>query len=138
MNSIDYSKFMTPEFGYAMGKGFAEAMAQAEKATLPSNSTWNLIHGRGSLFGGAAVGLEPDVISTMMHWDGLGEHLLELGWRVDTVPVSSHGVVCLDHFRQFDIRSIGRFGGWKYSNMEGALLDGRSAARSLAGVEEPR
>ena len=75
MNSIDYSKFMTPEFGYAMGKGFAEAMAQAEKATLPNNSTWNLIHGRGSLFGGAAVGLEPDVISTMMHWDGLGEHL---------------------------------------------------------------
>jgi hypothetical protein len=77
MSEIDYSKIMTPEFGAAMGKGFAEAM----KATLPGNSTSNLIHGRGSLLGGVAVGIDPDVISAMMHWQGLADHLPRNGVR---------------------------------------------------------
>ena len=34
-----------------------------------------------------------------------------------------------------DIYSIGRYGGWKYSNMEDAMIDGRAAAdRLLADV----
>jgi len=30
-----------------------------------------------------------------------------------------------------DIHSIGRYGGWKYSNMEDAIIDGRAAADRL-------
>lgn len=81
MSEIDYSKVMTPEFGAAMGKGFADAMLKAQKATAGNQSTTNLIHGRGSLFGGVAVGIEPDVVSAMMHWTGLADHLPRNGVR---------------------------------------------------------
>ena len=39
-----------------------------------------------------------------------------------------------------DIHSIGRYGEWKYSNMEDALIDGRAAADRLIGARasEPR
>ena len=73
--NIDYSKVLTPDFAYAMGKGFADAMATAQKADAGNNSTSNLIHGVGSLFGAAQVGLDREVISAMMHWTGLAEHL---------------------------------------------------------------
>jgi hypothetical protein len=71
-------------FMAAITKGFAEAMVKAQqdaaglvaqKATLPNNPSYNMIHGHGSMFGTPQVGIEPDVISAMMHWRGLGEHL---------------------------------------------------------------
>jgi hypothetical protein len=46
-----------------------------QKATVGNTGTFNLIHGHGSLFGQVAVGIEPEVISTMMHWEGLGDVL---------------------------------------------------------------
>jgi hypothetical protein len=52
-----------------------EKMNQAQKASTGSMSTWNMVHGRGSFLGQPAVGLEPDVISAMLHWQGLGEHV---------------------------------------------------------------
>jgi hypothetical protein len=68
----------------AMTKGFAEAMAQAQveaakqtaqKASLPNDPSYNLVHGTGSMFGAVQVGIDPDVISAMMHWRGVGELL---------------------------------------------------------------
>jgi hypothetical protein len=46
-----------------------------QKATSGNTGTFNMIHGHGSLFGQVAVGIEPEVISTMMHWEGLGDIL---------------------------------------------------------------
>jgi hypothetical protein len=48
------------------------------------------------------------------------------------VGFASDAEVLLEHLRQLDILSIGRFGHWKYSNMEDALVDGRRVARTLA------
>ena len=81
MSQIDYGKILTPDFAYAMGKGFADAMAVAQKAAAGNNSTGNLIHGVGSLFGGVAVGIDREVISAMMHWTGVAEHLPRVGVR---------------------------------------------------------
>ena len=69
----------TNEFAAAMGKAFGEAVAKAQspiqKATVGNTGSFNLIHGHGSMFGQVAVGIEPEVISTMMHWRGLGDVL---------------------------------------------------------------
>lgn len=69
----------TTEFAVAMGKAFGEAIAKTQtpiqKATVGNTGSFNLIHGHGSLFGQVAVGIEPDVISTLMHWRGLGDVL---------------------------------------------------------------
>jgi hypothetical protein len=46
-----------------------------QKATVGNTGAFNTIHGHGSLFGQVAVGIDPDVISTMMHWEGLGDIL---------------------------------------------------------------
>jgi hypothetical protein len=46
-----------------------------QKATVGNTGTFNTIHGHGSLFGQVAVGIEPEVVSTMMHWEGLGDVL---------------------------------------------------------------
>jgi hypothetical protein len=78
---------MTPEFAYAMGQGIASVMAQmptnpfAQKATTGNFSTNNLVHGTGSMFGGVAVGIDREVISAMMHWTGLTEHIPKVGVR---------------------------------------------------------
>jgi hypothetical protein len=62
-------------FAPAMAKAAQEAQGLAAKATMPNNPSYNMIHGWGSMFGAPQVGIEPDVISAMMHWRGLGEHL---------------------------------------------------------------
>ena len=71
-------------FMAAMTKGFTEALVQAQteaakqvaaKATMPTGPSYNMIHGDGSMFGAVQVGIDPDVISAMMHWRGVGELL---------------------------------------------------------------
>jgi len=42
-----------------------------------------------------------------------------------------------DYARARNIHSIGRYGEWKYSNQEDALLDGRRLIESLVGTSEP-
>lgn len=73
-----------PAFMAAMTTGFAEAMAKAQadaakqvaqKATMPNNPSYNMVHGDGSMFGAVQVGIDPDVISTMMYWRGVAELL---------------------------------------------------------------
>ncbi len=39
----------------------------------------------------------------------------------------------LDHLRARGVHCVGRYGDWKYSSMEDALIDGREAARRLNG-----
>jgi len=91
MSEVNYSeitKTMMQDgaFMAAITKGFAEAMVQAqaeaakqiaEKAPTPMTgpSYAGMIHGIGSMFGVPQVGIEPDVISAMMHWRGIGELL---------------------------------------------------------------
>lgn len=72
---------MTPEFAAAMGREIGKAMASAMKATTATGSTHNLVHGPGSMFGQAQVGIEPEVISTMMHWRGVADVLPTVGVR---------------------------------------------------------
>lgn len=71
-------------FMAAMTQGFANAMIAAQqeaskqvaqKATMPTDPSYNMVHGWGSMFGAVQVGIDPDVISTMMHWRGIGELL---------------------------------------------------------------
>jgi len=86
VNELDMSKVLTPDFAYAMGKGFAEAMQKAgmnvaQKASVPQNSTANLVHGTGGFLGGVAVGIDPEVVSAMMHWQGIADRLPVRGVR---------------------------------------------------------
>jgi len=71
-------------FMAAMTKGFTEAMVAAQqeaskavvaKATMPTGPSYNMVHGWGSMFGAVQVGIDPDVISAMMHWRGVAELL---------------------------------------------------------------
>jgi len=73
-----------PAFMAAMTKGFTEALSKAQqdaakqtaaKATMPNNPSYNMVHGDGSMFGAVQVGIDPEVISTMMHWRGVAELL---------------------------------------------------------------
>ena len=87
MSEFDQDVF-TKQFTAGVGAAIAQAMkpvydqmALAQKATAPGPSTWNLIHGRGSLFGQVAVGLDNEVISTMQHWEGITELLPIRGVR---------------------------------------------------------
>ncbi len=41
----------------------------------------------------------------------------------------------LDFLRAQDVESVGRYGDWKYSSMEDALLDGRAAAHRINGAK---
>lgn len=73
---------LTPEFNAAIGMAVQKAVEATLRATsTASGSTHNLIHGPGSMFGQAQVGIEPEVISTMMHWEGLGDHVPTFGVR---------------------------------------------------------
>jgi hypothetical protein len=85
-NYEEIGKFLAsdPAFMAAMTKGFTEALAKqqedaakatAQKATMPNNPSYNMVHGDGSMFGAVQVGIDPDVISAMMHWRGIGELL---------------------------------------------------------------
>ena len=56
-------------------KSVIEAMSMQQKATVGNTGTFNLIHGTGSMFGVPQVGIEPDVISTLMQWRGIGSLL---------------------------------------------------------------
>jgi hypothetical protein len=78
------NKIFTPAFGAAMGQAIAKELSPIldgfaqnpiTKASTATGSTHNLIHGTGSMFGQAQVGIEPEVISAMMHWMGLGDHI---------------------------------------------------------------
>jgi len=71
-------------FMAAMTKGFTEALVKAQadaakqvaqKASLPNNPSYNMVHGHGSMFGAVQVGIDPEVISAMMHWRGVAELL---------------------------------------------------------------
>ena len=59
----------------AVTAALAAQGATAQKATVGNTGTFNLIHGHGSMFGGVQVGIEPEVISTLMHWRGVGNIL---------------------------------------------------------------
>jgi len=80
-------KAFTESLATAFARKMAEMMPQQQplspvqawqaraKATVGNTGTFNTIHGHGSLFGQVAVGIEPEVVSTMMHWEGLGDVL---------------------------------------------------------------
>ena len=83
-NEIGQALLQDRAFMAAMAKGFTAAMESAlqtatkqvaQKASLPNDPSYNLIHGTGSMFGAVQVGIDPDVISAMMHWRGIGELL---------------------------------------------------------------
>jgi hypothetical protein len=86
-NEIGQGLLENGAFMAAITKGFADAMIKAgqdavqtaQKATLPNNPSYNMIHGWGSMFGTPQVGIDPEVISAMMSWRGLGEHLPRVG-----------------------------------------------------------
>jgi len=91
MSEVNYSEITKTimqdrAFMAAMTKGFTEVMVKAqaeankaiaEKAPTPMTgpSYAGMTHGIGSMFGAVQVGIEPDVISAMMHWRGIGELL---------------------------------------------------------------
>jgi hypothetical protein len=66
---------MKQSFETVLDKTAQSVIQVAQKATLPNNPSYNAIHGWGSMFGTPQVGIDPEVISAMMHWRGLGEHL---------------------------------------------------------------
>jgi hypothetical protein len=72
-------------------RAFTAALKQAtqnpayKQTSTATGSTMNLIHGPGSLFGQVAVGIEPDVISAMLMWQGIADHLPIRGVRTREV-----------------------------------------------------
>ena len=63
-------------FAQTMGTAFAQAMKNVvEKSSLPSSPSYNMVHGHGSMFGAVQVGIDPEVISAMMQWRGVGAAL---------------------------------------------------------------
>ena len=67
-------------FMKGLGDTFARVMAEAQKevaqkATMLNNPSYNMIHGIGSMFGAVQVGIDPEVISTMMQWQGVADIL---------------------------------------------------------------
>ena len=47
------------------------------------------------------------------------------GWRDKNLPT------LLDHLTTYNIHSIGRYGAWKYSSMQEAVLDGKAIAEKI-------
>lgn len=71
-------------------RAFTEALKQAtnpahKQTSTATQSTVNLIHGTGSMFGAVAVGIEPDVISAMLMWQGIADRLPLRGVRTREV-----------------------------------------------------
>ena len=66
-------------------KAFTIALKQAMKASTATDSTVNLVHGTGGFFGEVGVGIEPDVISAMMSWRGIGDILTTRATRTREV-----------------------------------------------------
>ena len=63
-------------FAQAMGTAFAQAMKSVvEKASMPTSPSYNMVHGIGSMFGAVQVGIDPEVVSAMMQWRGVGRVL---------------------------------------------------------------
>jgi len=76
MSEVDLKEIFTPEFGAAMGKAFGEAMGKVvSKATVADPPPYNQIHGLGSMFGAVQIGIDPEVVSAMMHWRGIGARI---------------------------------------------------------------
>lgn len=79
---LDLTKVLTPAFAEALGTAFGkqvnkalESLAVASKATISDPPPYNSIHGYGSLFGTPQVGIDREVISAMMRFQGLGDVL---------------------------------------------------------------
>lgn len=83
---LDYNDFVTKMLGdraftAAMGTAFGAAMAQAQAsyaqkgAAITGPSYGGMVHGWGSMFGAVQVGIDPEVVSTMMHWGGIADIL---------------------------------------------------------------
>lgn len=95
MSEVNLKEIFTNEFAGAMGDAFGKAMGKQmaaqqsvfaqqtiqQKATVADPPPYNQIHGIGSLFGSVQVGIDPEVISAMMHWRGIGERLPKVATR---------------------------------------------------------
>ena len=71
VNDRAFMQGLTQTFATVM----AESMKTAQKATVADPPPYNQIHGIGSLFGSVQVGIDPDVVSAMMYWNGVGDIL---------------------------------------------------------------
>jgi hypothetical protein len=69
-NEIAKAMFQDRAFQAAIQNSFQEVMSKAlegatqqitQKATLPNNPSYNMIHGWGSMFGTPQVGIDPEV-----------------------------------------------------------------------------
>jgi len=67
-----FIKGLSDTFAHVMVEAQKEV---AQKATMPNNPSYNMIHGLGSMFGTPQVGIDPEVISTMMQWQGVADIL---------------------------------------------------------------
>lgn len=77
VNDGAFVKAMTDSFTKAIVKAQEDAQKQAaqvvQKATMPTDPSYNMIHGWGSMFGSVQLTVDPEVVSTMMHWRGVAE-----------------------------------------------------------------
>jgi len=85
MSEIDYheiAKTLANDRAFVTGitQAFSTVMAEAmrrtaQKATVTDPPPYNQLHGLGSLFGAVQVGVDPEVVSAMMYWSGIGDIL---------------------------------------------------------------
>ena len=76
---------LTDKFARIIGAAFDQGMKIAQKASVGTVGIHNTPHGPLSLFGQAQVGIEPDVISAMMLWQGIADILPTRGVRTREV-----------------------------------------------------
>ena len=63
---------------------------------------------------------------------------VEVGYVVYDFARTPAVTTIFRHFSKVGVESIGRYGAWKYSFMEEAILDGKRCAERLAGLEIPK
>ncbi len=61
---------------------------------------------------------------------------IDYAYVIQDMHCSHNRDLLLKYFSRRGIFSMGRFGAWKYSSMEDALLDGQDAAVQLSGRKQ--
>jgi len=83
----------------------------------------NAIHKTKQLLNLASPEIVTEKIITIPH-----AYVIYDAWREKNLPV------ILAHLKKLDIHSVGRYGQWKYSSMQEAILDGKAIAETLTFI----
>ena len=71
-----------------------------------------------------------DSVDKIKFW---GVDLLSPAYVIPTLDLPEHQKIILDYLKELDIYPCGRFGAWRYLNMDDSLLSGKETAEEIDG-----